>query len=145
VIPKSKCEADYAPVSRVKISDNQLCAGTGDRDTCTGDSGGPMLSDQVQGCQMVSFQTKKSQFWRTLDWKIYFMAIWNISQTFGIFFDHLVHFVFIWYILCSSGDILCSSGTFCVHLVHFFGFRNIYQEKSGNPDQVPDSNSKTFG
>jgi hypothetical protein len=25
------------------------------------------------------------------------MAIWNILQTFGIFYDQLVHFVFIWY------------------------------------------------
>jgi hypothetical protein len=24
------------------------------------------------------------------------MAFWNILQTFGIFNDHLVHFVFIW-------------------------------------------------
>jgi hypothetical protein len=29
------------------------------------------------------------------------MAIWNISRTFGIFYNNLVHFVFIWYI--SSG------------------------------------------
>jgi hypothetical protein len=28
----------------------------------------------------------------------YFMAIWNILQIFGIFYDHSVHFVFIWYI-----------------------------------------------
>jgi hypothetical protein len=36
-----------------------------------------------------------------LDWKmlIYFMALWNILQAFGIFYDHLVHFVFIWDIL----------------------------------------------
>lgn len=46
VIPKAQCETSYAPVSRIKISDTQICAGTGDRDTCTGDSGGPMLSDQ---------------------------------------------------------------------------------------------------
>jgi hypothetical protein len=26
------------------------------------------------------------------------MAIWNILWRFGIFYDHLVHFVFIWYI-----------------------------------------------
>jgi hypothetical protein len=26
------------------------------------------------------------------------MAIWNILQTFGIFYDPLVHFAFIWYI-----------------------------------------------
>jgi hypothetical protein len=52
---------------------------------------------------MVSFQTKNpnlGKFWRAVDWKmlIYFMAILNILQTFGIFYDHLVHFVFIWYI-----------------------------------------------
>jgi hypothetical protein len=34
---------------------------------------------------------------------LYFMAIWNILQTFGIFYDHLVHFVFIWYIFSGSG------------------------------------------
>jgi hypothetical protein len=28
----------------------------------------------------------------------HFMAVWNILQTFGIFYDRLVHFVFIWYI-----------------------------------------------
>jgi hypothetical protein len=27
-----------------------------------------------------------------------FMAIWNILCLFGIFYDHLVHIVFIWYI-----------------------------------------------
>jgi hypothetical protein len=32
-----------------------------------------------------------------------FMAIWNILRKLGIFYDHLVHFVFIWYILCSFG------------------------------------------
>jgi hypothetical protein len=32
-----------------------------------------------------------------------FMAIWNICQTYWIFYDHLVHFVFNWYILCSFG------------------------------------------
>jgi hypothetical protein len=35
------------------------------------------------------------KFWRTLDGKmlIYFMAIWNILRTCGIFYDHLIHFV----------------------------------------------------
>jgi hypothetical protein len=41
------------------------------------------------------------------------MTICNILQTFGIFYDHLVHFVFIWYI--------------------FPGFGIMSQEKSGNP------------
>jgi hypothetical protein len=33
---------------------------------------------------------------RVLDWKmlIYFMNIWNILQTFGIFYDHFVQFGF---------------------------------------------------
>jgi hypothetical protein len=44
---------------------------------------------------------------------IYFMAIWNIIRRFWIFYYHLVHFVFIWYIFSS------------------FGIK--YQEKSGNP------------
>jgi hypothetical protein len=52
---------------------------------------------------MVSFQTKNpnlGKFWRALDGKmlIYFRVIWNILRIFGIFYDHLVHFVFIWYI-----------------------------------------------
>jgi hypothetical protein len=57
-----------------------------------------------QGCQMVYLQTNKIPIWVnfgvcTLGWKmlIYFMVIWNILRTFGLFYDHLVHFVFIWY------------------------------------------------
>jgi hypothetical protein len=41
------------------------------------------------------------------------MAIWNILQPFGIFYDHLEYFTTIWYIL-----------PFVVIM---------YQEKSGNP------------
>jgi hypothetical protein len=57
---------------------------------------------------MASFQTKNpnlGKFWRALDWKllIYFMAIWNILQTFGIFYNHLAHFVLIWYIFFRFG------------------------------------------
>jgi hypothetical protein len=56
-----------------------------------------------QGCQMVCFQTKNlnlGKFWRALDWKKfkYYMDIWNILWRFGVFYNHLVHFVFIWYI-----------------------------------------------
>jgi hypothetical protein len=70
---------------------------------------------------MVSFQTKNpdlGKFWWALDWKILicFMAIWNILHTFKIFYDHLVHFVFNWYI--------------------FSGFGIVQQEKSGNPDRA---------
>jgi hypothetical protein len=41
------------------------------------------------------------------------MAIWIILRTFGIFYDYLLHFVFICYI--------------------FYGIGIIHQEKSGNP------------
>jgi hypothetical protein len=71
-----------------------------------------------QGCQMVCFQTKNpnlGKFWRALDWKMftYFISIWNISWRFGIFYDHLAHFVFIWCIVSGLGI--------------------MYQGKSGNP------------
>jgi hypothetical protein len=33
----------------------------------------------------------------------YFMAICNILCPFGIFYDHLVHIVFIWYIFSGFG------------------------------------------
>jgi hypothetical protein len=57
---------------------------------------------------MVYFQTKKPiwvNFSRVLDWKMlkFFMAIGNIGRTFGIFYDHLVHFVFIWCIFSGFG------------------------------------------
>jgi hypothetical protein len=65
------------------------------------------------------FQTKNPNlgiFWRALDWKmfLYFMAVSNILRTFEIFYDHLVHFVSIWYI--------------------FSVFGIMYHEKSGNPE-----------
>jgi hypothetical protein len=41
------------------------------------------------------------------------MAIWNILWPFGIFYDHLVQFVFFW----------------CI----FSGFGTMHLEKSGNP------------
>jgi hypothetical protein len=60
-----------------------------------------------QGCQMVCFQTKNTnlgKFWRTLDWKMlkYFMGTWNSSWTVEICYDHLEHFVFIWYLFLVS-------------------------------------------
>jgi hypothetical protein len=74
---------------------------------------------------MVSFQTKipnLGKFWRALEFKmlIYFMAIWNILQTFEIFYNHLIRFVFIWYILSAPK---------APNIKH--------QEKSGNPDVKP--------
>jgi hypothetical protein len=70
---------------------------------CTLDQEWKNKSVLDQGCQMVYFQTKNPnlcKFWSALDWRmvIYLMAICIILWTFGIFCDHLVHFVFIWYI-----------------------------------------------
>jgi hypothetical protein len=68
---------------------------------------------------MACFLTKNPNLGKLLrasDWKmlIYFITIWNMLWIFGIFYDHSVHFVFIWYIFSSFGIML--------------------QEKSGNPD-----------
>jgi hypothetical protein len=53
------------------------------------------------------------------------MAIWNISQTLGIFFDHLITFLFIWYI--------------------FSGFGIMHPEKSGNPAEgAPHGSTSRF-
>jgi hypothetical protein len=54
-----------------------------------------------QGCQMVCFQTKNpslGKFWRVLQWKmlVYFMTI-------GLFYGNWKYFIPIWYILWSFG------------------------------------------
>jgi hypothetical protein len=49
----------------------------------------------------------------------FFMAILSILRPNVLFYDHLVHFVVIWYILWSFWYILWSFGTFCGHLVYF--------------------------
>jgi hypothetical protein len=58
------------------------------------------------------------KFWMVLKWKVlvYFMALRFVLRPFGIFFDHLVYFGFVWYIFSRFG-ILC-------------------EEKSGNTDWV---------
>jgi hypothetical protein len=55
------------------------------------------------------------KFWRALYSKMltYFMAIWNVSWTFGILYEHLAHFF--------------------VHLVHFFRFWYHVQRKIWQP------------
>jgi hypothetical protein len=67
------------------------------------------------------------KFCRALDWKmlIHFMAIWNILQTFGIFYNQLVHFLLNWYIISGFGIML--------------------KEKSGNPDSSVFWNSSQNG
>jgi hypothetical protein len=72
-----------------------------------------------QGCQKVYFQTKNpnsGKFWRDLQWKVlvYFMAFCSVLLQFGIFCDHLVKVMVIWYIFPLLVCIL-------------------YHEKSGNP------------
>jgi hypothetical protein len=47
---------------------------------------------------------------------MYFTAIWNILLTFGIFYDYLVHFVFLWYIFpdlvsCTEKNLAALTGT----------------------------------
>jgi hypothetical protein len=62
------------------------------------------FASQMQGCQMVCFQTKKpnlGKFWRALEWKmlVYFLIIWNILQPFVYVmanFPVLVYCVKIW-------------------------------------------------
>jgi hypothetical protein len=112
-----------------------------------------------QGCQMVYFQTKNpnlGHFCRVLQWKmlVYFMDIWSILRTIGLFYGHLVYFTDIWSILRTFGlfyrhlvyftdiwSILRTFGLFYGHLVYsfpfwwyiFLCFGMLYQEKSGNP------------
>jgi hypothetical protein len=57
---------------------------------------------------MVCFQTKNTnlgKFWRVLEWNkidIFYIHLEYLKE-FGIFYDHLVHFVFIWYIFSRFG------------------------------------------
>ena len=43
----SICDQKYDPVSKIKIGKTQICAGLGNKDTCSGDSGGPILRDKL--------------------------------------------------------------------------------------------------
>jgi hypothetical protein len=66
------------------------------------------------------FQTKNpnlGKFWRVLEWKmlVYFMAIWNILPSFGIFYDHLEYCTIIWYILRPFGNVV----VICYIFPHF--------------------------
>jgi hypothetical protein len=55
------------------------------------------------------------KFWRVWQWNllVYFIAIWYILWTVGIFCGHLKYFIVVWYI--------------------FSRFGILHQEKSGNP------------
>ena len=41
------CDENYDQVNNIGIDNSQVCAGLGDRDSCSGDSGGPMLSSEL--------------------------------------------------------------------------------------------------
>jgi hypothetical protein len=81
---------------------------------------------------MVCFQTKNpnlGKFCRALYWKMltYFMAIWNILWRFGIFYDHFVHFLFIWYIFpvlvsCAKKNLATLIPSYMCTLLHFWHF-----------------------
>jgi hypothetical protein len=90
-------------------------------------------STSGQGCHMANFQNL-GNFWRGFPWKmlVYFTAIWNILQPFGIFCGHLEYFEAIL-------NILWPFGIFCSYLVYFmviwyiiYLFGMLHQEKSGN-------------
>jgi len=48
MVTQSQCANAYRNVGQVSIGDNKICAGVGGRDTCNGDSGGPLLSDHLE-------------------------------------------------------------------------------------------------
>jgi hypothetical protein len=81
---------------------------------------------------MVYFQTKNpnlGKFGRALDWKmfIYFMAILNILKSFGIFYDHLVYFVVMWYIFPSLGFCI-KKNLATLYPIHFCSRKNSVPE-----------------
>ena len=49
IVSIPECQQDYRGVSRVNINEDMVCAGQGRRDSCAGDSGGPMLSNFANG------------------------------------------------------------------------------------------------
>jgi len=46
IVEKSDCKLAYSGVN-VDIGETKVCAGKGKRDTCSGDSGGPLLADHL--------------------------------------------------------------------------------------------------
>jgi hypothetical protein len=55
----------------------------------------------------------------------------------GTFYGHLVYFMAIWYVIRTLG-------IFCGNLVYFPRFGTLYQEKSGNPDSSGGKKKKSF-
>jgi hypothetical protein len=72
-----------------------------------------------QGCQMIYFQTKNPDLGKILEG----LAMEDV----GIFYNHLVNFTSILYILWLFGIFMV-----ILHIFHRFG--TLYQEKPGNTD-----------
>jgi len=49
MVSQQECADAYSAISRVTIGATKLCAGDGRRDTCNGDSGGALLSNNIGG------------------------------------------------------------------------------------------------
>ncbi len=49
IVSVPDCDRAYASVNRINIGRDQICAGRGVTDTCTGDSGGPMMAPDRSG------------------------------------------------------------------------------------------------
>jgi hypothetical protein len=66
------------------------------------------------------------------------MAIWNVLWTFGIFYEHLVHFLFIWYIFSSVG-IMSKEKSGNPVLNVFFGTMLLFRKykHTNNADRYP--------
>jgi hypothetical protein len=75
--------------------------------------------DEVQGCQMVCFQTKTPNLGK------FYLEGLRLDNVY-IFYGHLEYFMEIW-------DILWPFGIFCIHLVHFFRFWYHVQRKIWQP------------
>lgn len=48
MVSQSNCASAYSNVGQVSIDDTKMCAGLGGKDSCNGDSGGALLSEQLQ-------------------------------------------------------------------------------------------------
>jgi hypothetical protein len=73
---------------------------------------------------------------------IYFMAFWNILRTFGISYNHLVHFVFICYIFpvlvsCTNKNLATLNSTLpTTSMTHFFLERPVSISKSRSANEM---------
>jgi hypothetical protein len=89
----------------------------------------------AQGCQMVYFQTKNSNFgilYQALEWKI--LVHFGTFLALGITYkDHLVYLMAFWYILCLVW-----------YIFSIFGLPYRTLEKSGNPDTAPEMHGANF-